>query len=115
METIPVVTGLTLAGHGLLGSHMEIAVPRTIMEQLYKEASLSNMRSTIRIYSCITLGDDIQNPSQALTGSKCANHTGYQSTVQGSSKKEILVHLGSYSYKDKKQHNSTMFFSLMFV
>lgn len=64
METIPVVTGLTVAGHVLLGSHMERAVPRTILEQLYKEASLSNMRNTIRICNCITLCNDIQNPSQ---------------------------------------------------
>lgn len=40
METIPVATGLTIAGHALLGSHMEVAVPRTTIEQLYKEASL---------------------------------------------------------------------------
>lgn len=64
MGTIPVVTGLTIAGCALLGSHMEMAEPTTIMEQLCEEGSLSNMRSTTRICNCTTLCNDIQNPGQ---------------------------------------------------
>lgn len=54
METFPIAIGLTITVSVLPGSHMEAAAQKTLTEQLYKERSLQNMRSAIRMRNCIS-------------------------------------------------------------